>query len=70
MMSAHTPLTHIVDDDEAIRDALAWLFKTRDVPCESWRSAEDFLDALDRRPPRLHRHGHPYGRHERAGLLE
>lgn len=46
MMSTHAkPLTHIVDDDEAIRDALAWLFKTRDVPCESWRSAEDFLDA-------------------------
>jgi len=39
------PLTHIVDDDEAIRDALSWLFKTRDVPCETWRSAEDFLDA-------------------------
>jgi two-component system response regulator DctR len=37
---------HIVDDDEAIRDALQWLFKTRDVACETWASAEDFLAAV------------------------
>ena len=30
----------IVDDDEAIRDALTWLFKSRQVAC---RSAESFL---------------------------
>ena len=35
--------THIIDDDEAIRDALEWLFKTRGVPCRSWASAEAFL---------------------------
>ena len=34
---------HIVDDDEAIRDALAWLLKTRGVSSRSWASAEDFL---------------------------
>jgi two-component system response regulator DctR len=38
-------LTHIVDDDEAIRDALAWLFRTRNVPCATWESAEAFLGA-------------------------
>lgn len=38
-----TPLARIVDDDEAIRDALAWLFKSRGVPSASWPSAEDFL---------------------------
>jgi two-component system response regulator DctR len=37
---------HIVDDDEAIRDALEWLFKTRDVACSTWPSAELFLDAV------------------------
>ena len=26
-----TPLAHIVDDDEAIRDALTWLFRTKEV---------------------------------------
>ena len=36
--------THIVDDDEAIRDALEWLFKTRGVSCRTWPSGESFLD--------------------------
>lgn len=33
----------IVDDDEAIRDALSWLFQSRGVPVRSFASAEDFL---------------------------
>lgn len=33
----------IVDDDEAIRDALTWLFKSRQVPSRAWPSAESFL---------------------------
>ncbi len=37
--------THIIDDDEAIRDALEWLFKTRGVSCRTWPSGERFLDA-------------------------
>ena len=40
------PCAHIIDDDEAIRDALQWLFKTRDVACATWPSAESFLDAV------------------------
>ena len=40
------PCAHIIDDDEAIRDALQWLFKTRDVACATWPSAESFLEAL------------------------
>jgi two-component system response regulator DctR len=39
--------THIVDDDEAIRDALEWLFKTRGVSCRTWPSGEHFLDAWE-----------------------
>lgn len=46
MNPACTPAcTHIVDDDEAIRDALEWLFKTRGVSCRTWPSGEHFLDA-------------------------
>ncbi len=45
MTDTTTALTHIVDDDEAIRDALSWLFRTRDVPCATWESAEAFLEA-------------------------
>ena len=36
---------HIVDDDDAIRDALAWLFQSRGVAVFAWPSAEAFLDA-------------------------
>ncbi|NMG64854.1 response regulator [Azoarcus indigens] len=36
---------HIIDDDEAIRDALQWLFKTRGVATRLWPSAEAFLEA-------------------------
>ncbi len=34
---------HIVDDDEAIRDALSWLFRTRGLSSRAWPSAETFL---------------------------
>ncbi|MDD2987706.1 MAG: response regulator [Zoogloea sp.] len=37
------PLAHIVDDDEAIRDALTWLLRTRNVSARTWSSAEEFL---------------------------
>ncbi|MCL4758766.1 MAG: response regulator [Rhodocyclaceae bacterium] len=37
---------HVIDDDEAIRDALHWLLKTRKVPCTTWASGEAFLEAL------------------------
>ncbi len=40
-----TPLAHLVDDDDAIRDALAWQLKTRGLPSSSYPSAENFLDA-------------------------
>lgn len=40
-------LAHIVDDDEAIRDALDWLFRTRGVAHACWASAEDFLAAWE-----------------------
>jgi len=39
------PHVHIVDDDEAIRDALSWLLQSRDVPAQVWDSAEAFLEA-------------------------
>ena len=40
-----TNLAHIIDDDEAICDALAWQLRTREIECTTWSSAEDFLDA-------------------------
>jgi two-component system response regulator DctR len=35
----------IVDDDEAIRDSLRWMLKSRGVASQSWDSAESFLAA-------------------------
>ncbi|MGO3890572.1 MAG: response regulator transcription factor [Paenalcaligenes sp.] len=46
MTDARSPaIVHIIDDDQAIRDALAWLFKTRKVPTQQWDSGESFLQA-------------------------
>lgn len=36
-------IAHLVDDDAAIRDALAWLLRTRGVASRGWESAEAFL---------------------------
>jgi two-component system response regulator DctR len=36
-------LAYLVDDDDAIRDAVAWLLRSRGVQSRSWSSAEAFL---------------------------
>jgi two-component system response regulator DctR len=41
----NTPQAHLVDDDEAIRDALCWLLKSRGLPFAAYDSAESFLAA-------------------------
>ena len=41
----NTPQAHLVDDDEAIRDALAWLLKSRGIQCTTYDCAETFLSA-------------------------
>ncbi len=40
-----SPKAHIIDDDEAIRDALSWLLQSRGVASATWPSAEAFLEA-------------------------
>lgn len=50
MNSAHaTPacVAYLVDDDAAIRDALAWLLRSRSIPTHDWSSAEAFLADYD-----------------------
>ena len=37
----------VVDDDEPVRDAIAMLLDTVDLPCETFASAQDFLGAYD-----------------------
>lgn len=36
-------IAHIVDDDDAIRDSLSWLLRTKGVASRTWSAAEDFL---------------------------
>lgn len=38
-----TGKAHIIDDDEAIRDALCWLFESRGVSAQAWPTAVGFL---------------------------
>jgi len=42
-----TPRVYIVDDDEAIRDSLAWLLQSRGIESVAYASASAFLDACD-----------------------
>lgn len=51
---------HLIDDDAGVRDALAWLLRSRRLLCQPHASAEDFLQALD---------AHPQWQHESACLL-
>ena len=46
-MDAGTPTVHVVDDDGAIRDALAWLLGSRGLATQTWPSAEAFLEGHD-----------------------
>jgi len=41
------PLVYLVDDDEAVRDALGMLFKSIGLKCEAFASALDFLQRYD-----------------------
>ena len=39
-------MLHIVDDEDVIRDSLAWLAQSRSIRARSYASAQDFLDQL------------------------
>ncbi|GAA5167402.1 response regulator transcription factor [Viridibacterium curvum] len=41
--AAAAPIVHIVDDDEAIRDALGFLLDVQGIAHQSWTDAEHFL---------------------------
>lgn len=40
------PGVHVVDDDAAVRDSLAWLFRSHGLAVTSWDSGDAFLAAL------------------------
>ena len=50
-MAAASGIIHIVDDEEPMRDALAWLLKSHHYACQQHASAEAFLAAIASVPP-------------------
>ncbi|HSD61107.1 MAG TPA: response regulator [Burkholderiales bacterium] len=51
MERADAPKVFIVDDDDAIRDSLAWLMSTRGLTAQAFGSAEEFLGACPEDAP-------------------
>ncbi len=47
-MSSLPPTVFVVDDDEPVRDAIAMLLDTVDIPCETFDSAQAFLDGYEK----------------------
>jgi len=45
-MSSELAIVHVIDDDEALRDSLAFLLRSADLEVMSHSSAAAFLDAL------------------------
>ena len=45
------PTVYLVDDEDVVRDALAWLLRSRRLLSEGFPSAESFEAMLDSRPP-------------------
>ena len=50
-MSATDVMVYIVDDDAEVREALAWLLRSRRLPSQGFDSARAFEQALDAAPP-------------------
>jgi two-component system response regulator DctR len=46
MEPIHNATIYIVDDDKGVRDALAWLLRSRRLPSESFASGEAFDDRM------------------------
>jgi two-component system response regulator FixJ len=43
-----SPVAHIIDDDDALRDSLSFLLSSADIRVETYASASEFLEALPR----------------------
>jgi len=51
-VNRHLPMVYLVDDEDVVRDALAWLLRSRRLLSEGFASAEAFEAMLDARPDR------------------
>jgi two-component system response regulator DctR len=46
MQPTEDALVFIVDDDAGVREALAWLLRSRRLPSQSFESADAFVEFL------------------------
>ena len=60
-----SPVAHVIDDDDALRDSLSFLLASADIPVVTYASATAFLKALPDISIRLRRHRHPHAGDER-----
>ncbi len=49
-MTPPEPTVYIVDDDDAVRDSLAWLVSSVKLPVKTFATADEFIDNLDPAP--------------------
>ncbi len=47
MTTTHDPMVHVVDDDPALRDSLAFMLETNDITTRLYASAVELLEAAD-----------------------
>ena len=47
-MTPNDPVVHVIDDDEAIRESLAFLLESAELDVRTYESANAFLEALSR----------------------
>lgn len=45
MTTTHEPMVHVVDDDPALRDSLAFMLETNDIGSRGYAGARELLDA-------------------------
>ena len=55
-MPSETGIVHVIDDDEALRDSLAFLLRAADLEVMSHASAAAFLDVAAADQLGLHHH--------------
>ncbi len=64
-MPSDQPLVHVIDDDDAIRQSLAFLLSTAKIEVKTYPSAAAFLEALPGVDAGLHHHRRAHARHQR-----
>ncbi len=60
MQPVENARVYIVDDDVGVRDALAWLLRSRNYPSQAFGSAESFIEWLEGDPSQADGGGQPH----------